>query len=54
MTQIDLGEPTKTDAIADRIDLFRLAVALVKETEWAEQPSVPDVTRLAEYLEGMG
>lgn len=53
MTQIDIGEPTKAEAIADRIDLFRLAVQLLGETEWDAPPTVADVTRVAEYLEGV-
>lgn len=51
MTAIDAGEPTPTELVFDRADLFRAAYALVKSLEWDERVCVLDVTRVAEFLE---
>ncbi|MGP3940476.1 hypothetical protein [Streptomyces sp. 6N106] len=52
MTRIELGPKTHAEEIADRVDVFRLANALVRETEWDSPPDVMDVLRLAEFLDG--
>ncbi|GAA0641418.1 hypothetical protein GCM10009548_02020 [Streptomyces malaysiensis subsp. malaysiensis] len=53
MSRIELGPKTHAEEIADRVDLFRLAVQLLAESKWPEPPTVADVTRVAEYLEGV-
>lgn len=51
MTAIDAGEPTPTEEVFDRADIFRAAYALVYSLEWVRMPDVMDVTRVAEFLE---
>jgi len=52
MSQIDAGEASRTEAVADRVDDFRLAYRLIQEVRnVSEEPvSVLDVIRLAEFL----
>ncbi|MEV8056538.1 hypothetical protein AB0P37_08425 [Streptomyces antimycoticus] len=52
MSRIELGPETHAEEIADRIDVFRLANALVRETTWDSPPDVMDVLRVAEFLDG--
>lgn len=51
MTTIDAGEPTTTEIVLDRADIFRAAYALVNSLSWDRSPDVLDVTRVAEFLE---
>lgn len=51
MTSIDAGEPTTTELVFDRADLFRAAYKLVMSLEWDDRVTVLDVTRVAEFLE---
>ncbi|MGW9170120.1 hypothetical protein [Streptomyces decoyicus] len=50
MTQIDIGEPTDTERIADRLDTFRLAERELRGKDWSNGLDVTDVINLAYYL----
>ncbi|MFJ9213023.1 hypothetical protein [Streptomyces sp. NPDC102264] len=51
MTEIDAGEPTATEKIMDRADVFRAAHVLVTSLDWGGSTAdVIDVLRVAEFL----
>lgn len=51
LTAIDAGDPTTTEIVMDRADIFRAAYKLVFSLEWDRSPDVMDVTRVAEFLD---
>jgi hypothetical protein len=51
VTAIDAGEPTDTERVMDRADIFRAAYTLVMSLTWDRSPDVMDVARVAEFLE---
>lgn len=51
MSQLDVGEPSRTEAVAERVDDFRLAHKLVREVVGPDESlTILDVVRLAEFL----
>ncbi|MFJ5103199.1 hypothetical protein [Streptomyces sp. NPDC088554] len=51
MTEIDAGDPTPTEKIMDRADVFRASYKLIKSLDWSGYTvDVHDVARVAEFL----
>lgn len=54
MSEINAGEPTETELVMDRADLFRAAWALLRDLQGADSPDVMEVAQVADYLSGEG
>ncbi|MFD9205947.1 hypothetical protein ACFVZM_06665 [Streptomyces sioyaensis] len=54
MSEIDAGEPTETELIMDRADIFRAAWALLRDLQESDSPDVMEVAQVADYLSGEG
>lgn len=50
LNALEDDEPTESEGVMDRGDIFRAAYTLVTSLTWAETPSVLDVIRVAEFM----
>ncbi|WP_328742933.1 hypothetical protein OG436_29520 [Streptomyces caniferus] len=54
MSEINAGEPTETELVMDRADLFRAAWALLRDLQRTDSPDVMEVATVADFLGGEG
>ncbi|MFI7096409.1 hypothetical protein [Streptomyces lydicus] len=54
MSEINAGEPTETELVMDRADMFRAAWALLRDLQNTDTPDVMEVAQVADYLSGEG